>query len=298
LKKVYIIVNTRKEPAKSTAKEILLWLTKNGCIGYVEAQVKLDLDVDVAIIDEKIMSEIDFAIILGGDGTIIHSARQLGQYSIPILGINLGSLGFLAEMEESEWQDHLKCVLEGRYEVENRMMLEVKIYDQGELVDQGIGLNDVVISRTTLSRMVGFSLYVNNEFVNDYFADGVILSTPTGSTAYNLSAGGPVLAPHSEMMVMTPICPHSLGSRSIVLSSKDQVKIAFEHNRQSWSESLMVTIDGQEGIQINKETQVIISKAEIQTQLIQLKGHNFYRVLRQKLGSRKVEKSYENETSK
>lgn len=303
MKHVYIIVNTIKDPVMAVTSDILVWLKKNDCIGYVESNVKESINNNIDNIDkideinEDILGKIDFAIVLGGDGTIIHSARKLAQHKIPILGINLGNLGFLAEMEESEWQEYLKCILEGRYEVETRMMLKAKIYNKGILIDEGIGLNDVVISRTTLSRMIGFRLFVNNEFVDDYSADGAILATPTGSTAYNLSAGGPILAPHNEMMVMTPICPHSLGSRSIVLSSHDEVRINFIHNRQSWSDNLMLTIDGQKGIELEKETEVIISKADIQTRLIQLEGHNFYNILRQKLGNREVGKSHENETS-
>lgn len=283
--RVYMIVNIIKDETLELTNEIIQWLHAHDCLIFIDQKVRNCNHLEATCIeDEAELDHIDFAIVLGGDGTIIHSARKLALHKIPILGINLGNLGFLAEIEQSEWQQHLQSVLDGRYEIENRMMLEALVYENGELIKDSYGLNDVVISRMALSRMVGFSLYVNDEFVNYYSADGVIMSTPTGSTAYNLSAGGPILAPHSEMIVMTPICPHSLTARSIVLSSQDVVKITFEHNRRNWDKDLMVTIDGQEGMRISSDADIIIKRAALQTRLIKLEGHDFYHILRRKLG--------------
>lgn len=285
--RVYMIVNMIKDDTLEITNEIIRWLHDNGCEIFIDRKVRDCSHLDATCItDEAELDDIDFAIVLGGDGTIIHSARRLAQHEIPILGINLGNLGFLAEIEQSEWKKNLQQVLDGNYEIETRMMLEARVFEAGELVEEGYGLNDVVISRMALSRMVGFSVYVNDEFVNYYSADGLIMSTPTGSTAYNLSAGGPILAPHSEMIVMTPICPHSLTARSVVLSSNDVVKITFEHNRRNWDKDLMVTIDGQEGMRISSDADIIIRKAAMKTRLIKLEGHDFYHILRRKLGGK------------
>lgn len=284
--RVYMIVNILKDETLTLTNEIVQWLYEHDCMIFIDEKVRACSDFNATCIqDESELDHIDFAIILGGDGTIIHSARKLALHKIPILGINLGNLGFLAEIEQCNWQKNLLSVLEGHYEVETRMMLETIVCENKSIVKEGYGLNDVVISRMALSRMVGFSVYVNDVFVNYYSADGVIISTPTGSTAYNLSAGGPLLAPHSEMIVMTPICPHSLSARSLVLSSDDVVKITFEHNRRNWDKDLMVTIDGQEGIRVSSDTDIIIKKAEMKTRLIKLEGHDFYDILRRKLSS-------------
>lgn len=288
MKQVYMIVNTLKDKDLTFAYEVIDWLKGQ------EVEVFLDNDIheyyeidDIYIKSEKELDTVDFAIVLGGDGTIIHSARRLAQHGLPILGINLGSLGFLAEIEQSGWKDCLSLVLEGKYEVQDRMMLEAKTFNNvdGTSSNRSFALNDVVISRMALSRMVGFSLFVNDAFVGYYSADGVIVSTPTGSTAYNLSAGGPILAPNGETMVITPICPHSLTARSIVLSSEDVIRITFEHNRRLWGNDLMLTADGQEGLKLTSNSEIIIKKSDLKTRLIKLEGHNFYKVLRHKLGN-------------
>lgn len=285
MKNVYMIINTSKDPTLTYSCKIMDWLKSKNCKVYIDSYVRECYAFNaIDIEDDSELDDIDFAIVLGGDGTIIHSARRLAMHEIPILGINLGNLGFLAEIEEHEWQENLEKVLEGKYEIETRMMLEAQIFNKDNLIEEGFCLNDVVISRMALSRMVGFSIYVNDEFVNYYSADGIIIATPTGSTAYNLSANGPILAPHNEMIVMTPICPHSLTARSIVLSSNDKVKINFEHNRRSWDNDLMVTIDGQEGKEVNNDAEIIIQKADLKTRLIKIEGHNFYHILRRKLG--------------
>lgn len=285
---VYMIVNTLKDKELTFAYEVIDWLQGQEVEVFLDTRIHDHYEVsDDLMKNEQELDTVDFAIILGGDGTIIHSARRLAQHGLPILGINLGSLGFLAEIEQQEWQESLSLVLEGKYQIQNRMMLEAKTVNNldGTSSNRSFALNDVVISRMALSRMVGFSLFVNDEFVNYYSADGVIISTPTGSTAYNLSAGGPILAPNGENMVITPICPHSLSARSIVLSSEDVIRITFEHNRRLWENDLMLTVDGQEGLKLTSDSEIIIRKSDLKTRLLKLEGHNFYKVLRHKLGN-------------
>ncbi len=288
MKRVYMVVNTIKDPTLSFTKEVIAWLEDQSVEVFLPTKFQKTYELDSKYsIEDSALDTIDFAIVLGGDGTIIHSSICLAKHGLPILGINIGSLGFLTQIEQSEWQESLMMVLEGRYGIHERMMLEAHVIDTDRDEESGLAfaLNDVVVSRMALSRMVGFSLYVNDQFVNFYSADGVIISTPTGSTAYNLSAGGPILAPNGDTMVVTPICPHSLSARSIVLSSHDVVKITFEHNRRLWENDLMLTVDGHEGIKLNSGSEIVIKRASMKTKLLHLEGHNFYKILRHKLGS-------------
>jgi len=287
MKQVYMIVNTLKDKDLSFACEMMAWLQDQNVDVYVDSALHDQYEIgEKHLKHDHELDTIDFAIVLGGDGTIIHSARRLAQHGLPILGINIGSLGFLNQIEQHEWKESLSQVLEGKYDIQDRMMLETITYNsvEGTSSQGSFALNDVVISRMALSRMVGFSVFVNDEFVSHYSSDGVIISTPTGSTAYNLSAGGPILAPNGDTLVLTPICPHSLAARSIVLSSGDVIRITFEHNRRLWENDLMMTVDGQEGVKLTGDTEIIVKKADLKTKLLKLEGHNFYKVLRHKLG--------------
>jgi len=287
MKQVYMIVNTLKDKDLSFACEMMAWLQDQNVDVYVDSALHDQYEIgEKHVKHDHQLHTVDFAIVVGGDGTIIHSARRLAQHGMPIPGINIGSLGFLNQIEQHEWKESLSQVLEGKYDIQDRMMLETITYNsvEGTSSQGSFALNDVVISRMALSRMVGFSVFVNDEFVSHYSSDGVIISTPTGSTAYNLSAGGPILAPNGDTLVLTPICPHSLAARSIVLSSGDVIRITFEHNRRLWENDLMMTVDGQEGVKLTGDTEIIVKKADLKTKLLKLEGHNFYKVLRHKLG--------------
>jgi NAD+ kinase len=281
----YVVPNIIKDENLKLTKKIIEWLRSKEYNVYVTKKVgnKYDLE-QFAHEKDKIFSVADCAIVLGGDGTILYTARELAKYKLPILGVNLGNFGFLAEVEEKEALETLEKIGNGEYNVESRMMLETSVNKGDRVTECGLALNDIVITRTSISRMVGYSIYVNGDLVNNYAADGVIISTPTGSTAYNLSAGGPLIAPNNEILVITPICPHTLSARSIVLSGKDEVSITFEHNRTSWDHDLMITIDGQKGMKINNNTCITIRKSKYETRLVKLKDKDFYSLLRKKLG--------------
>lgn len=238
---------------------------------------------------EEIPQDIECAIVLGGDGTLLQAAHDLADRQIPILGINLGTLGFLAETELSEVETALAQLFKGQYTIEEHMMLKAAFDIEGELPQHTKNavpdaLNDLVITRSGFSRLISVGIYVNGEFVSDYCGDGVIIATPTGSTGYSLSAGGPILSPAAEMIVITPICPHSLNNRSIVVSAKDTVKVRIGTSKKTQNEEAIATIDGSYAVNLKAEDSIEIKKAKRTTRLIRLNSGSFYQVLRMKLG--------------
>ncbi len=282
-----ILPNLSKDDQLATTKLIVDWLERHHCQVYLPEEVASHLKKETyGLKEQELYDHADCAIVLGGDGTILYTARQMTKYDLPMLGVNLGNLGFLAEVEKKDAIITLEKIIEGDYYIQKRMMLNVSkvIRDKEEKV--GVALNDIVIARASISRMMKYSIYVNNVHVNHYSADGLIVSTPTGSTAYNLSAGGPILDPANEMMVITPICPHTLMSRSIILSKNDEVRISLKDNRKSWNKDIMLTIDGQENFKIDQEDEIIVSKSEHSAKLITCNKNGFYRILKKKLGNR------------
>lgn len=223
-------------------------------------------------------------IVLGGDGTLLKTAHDLRELQVPLFGINLGTLGFLAETELNSIEPALNDLFENNYTIESRMMLSMTAHGHSK-DGQNIlyALNDVVITRSGFSRLIRIRVYVNGEFVNEYRGDGIIISTPTGSTGYNLSAGGPVVTPKTELMIITPICPHSLNTRSIIVSSDDVVSVKICEGKKTQDEEAIVTIDGNELIYLQAEDVVEIRKASCRTQLVKLPDINFFDILRKKL---------------
>jgi NAD+ kinase len=284
----FILPNVHKDNELILTKKIADWLVNHKKKVYVHKAFNAEGYLDELSCNQaEGMNNVDCAIVLGGDGTIINASRCFARQDIPFLGVNLGNLGFLAEVEAKDIFTTLERVLNNDYTIEKRMMLEASICHEDGTVVNRVALNDMVLGRTAISRMVGFSIYVNGDLVNNYSADGIIIATPTGSTAYNLSAGGPILAPTNEMIVITPICSHSLTSRSIVISGNDEVQITFEYNRKLWEDDLMLTIDGQQAVEISKNSVITIKKSSMHTKLIKLNGTNFYSLLRKKLAKAK-----------
>lgn len=281
MKKILIVPNLYKDKDLSVTLQVIDFLQQRN------NKVYLPMDFTAAesltrycIKTAEELQHIDYGIVLGGDGTIIRSSRKYLKYQFPMLGINMGNLGFLAEIELADLEEALDSILQGNFSIDERMLIQAT-YDDGRRL--GVALNDIVITRQSISRMISFNVYVNDAFVNHYRADGVIISTPTGSTAYNLSAGGPIISPNNEVIVLTPICSHSLNARSIVLSGNDRIKLTFDHPRNEHVQDLIVTIDGQEVANIMKEDTIIVDKASRKVQLMLLKNKNFYDILRKKL---------------
>lgn len=224
------------------------------------------------------------AIVLGGDGTIIQAANDLMMRKLPILGVNLGTLGFLAEIEIQYIEEALDCLIHERYEIEPRQMLEGVIQNHEGESYRGLALNDIVITRAGFSRIITVEVYVNGELVTKYRGDGVIISTPTGSTGYNLSAGGPIIKPDTQAIVISPICPHSLNARSIIVSANDEIQVRIGKSKKTQLEEAIATFDGRKAIQLRTEDIVLAHKAAEDTRLVKVSKNSFFDILRTKLG--------------
>lgn len=282
-----IITNERKDKNNIVTRKIADYITASGR--------KCTLMGTLALEDEEISPDLDVecAIVLGGDGTLIRCATHLMNLNIPILGINLGTVGFLAEIEKHHITEALDRLFIDDYVLENRMMLQgvLRVGANHKPPDDydrftGYALNDIVITRKGLSRIISLRIYVNDELVDDYRGDGVIISTPTGSTAYNLSAGGPIITPKAEVMVITPICPHSLSPRSVVVSANDTIKVVIKKSKKTQYDEAIATFDGQAVIDLGTEDEVNINKALYNTRLIRLNQTGIYEILRSKLMGR------------
>ena len=229
----------------------------------------------------------DCIIALGGDGTILKVSRDLRDLNIPILGVNLGTLGFLTEIEPEQIFPVIDRLLAEDYEIEERMNVCGEIYKNGEEVPlhADVALNDIVVSRAGFSRVIGLKVYVNGKVMDIYEADGLIVSTPTGSTGYNLSAGGPIVSPKTSLMIVTPVSPHSLTSKSIVFSSEDEIVVEILKMRKAQKEEAIVSFDGQSGTLLSPGDRIVIRKSDAVTRMVKLFDVSFYEVLREKIAN-------------
>lgn len=221
----------------------------------------------------------ELVIVLGGDGTLLAAARVVAKAGIPILSVNLGSLGFLTEIPHSQLLDTLEGWKRGRCTVERRTMLHCKLIREGKSISEFDALNDVVASKGTIARMADFNITLNGVFVSSYRADALIVSTPTGSTAYSLAAGGPVLAPNVQGFVITPVSPHALTNRPLVVQSSAEIRIHV----QGIPENAFLTVDGQEGVPLADRDEILCLKSQHEVQLVRMNGPTFFEVLRRKL---------------
>jgi len=280
-KKIGIIAKPQKEKAPAVIAELILWLAEKGF------ETLLDEDTAALLEDfkgkslkkNKLPESVDLLIVLGGDGTLLSVARLIGKKDTPILGVNLGGLGFLTEVKLDDLYSVLETVLKGDYRLDKRLMLSTHIHRQGERIAQYNVLNDVVITKGALARMITIATYVDSKHVTTYRADGLIISTPTGSTAYSLAAGGPIIYPELDVIVLSPICPHSLTNRPIVIPDTSKVEVILE----SENEDVLLTLDGQVGFALRARDVVEIRKAEKGITLIQPNNRNYYEILRTKL---------------
>ena len=286
MKKFALLTNYSKDKRLVYTRMIKTYITENGGSYWIPRYIsEPDKDGDQRYDFSDMPEDIECVLVLGGDGTLLQAARELLQRHIPLLGINLGTLGFLTSAEKSELPKCLDSVLDDSCYIDERMMLEGVAYHGSEKIQMNIALNDVIIARAGFSRLVELKIYVNGELLSIYNADGIIVSTPTGSTGYSLSAGGPIIFPQTDVIVITPICPHSLQARSLVVSGEDRIMIEIGRRRKTQKEEAMVTFDGRSAQELETGDRIEIYKAQETTQLIRLKGRSFYQVLQNKIGT-------------
>ena len=286
MKKFALLTNYSKDKRLVYTRMIKTYIVENGGSYWIPRYIsEPDKDGDQRYDFSDMPEDIECVLVLGGDGTLLQAARELLQRHIPLLGINLGTLGFLTSAEKSELPKCLDSVLDDSCSIDDRMMLEGVVYHGSEKIQTNTALNDVIIARAGFSRLVELKIYVNGELLSIYNADGIIVSTPTGSTGYSLSAGGPIIFPQTDVMVITPICPHSLQARSLVVSGEDRIMIEIGRRRKTQKEEAMVTFDGRSAQELETGDRIEIYKAQETTQLIRLKGRSFYQVLQNKIGT-------------
>ncbi|KXG78153.1 NAD kinase [Fervidicola ferrireducens] len=280
MQRIGLFLNLCKNNALSVATSLVQWLKENNYDVFTESSIvnKLGLPVESNNLEE-LAKNIELAITLGGDGTLLNVARKLAPYDIPILGINLGHLGFLTEIEVPDLYSDLELLKRGKFYIDKRMMIEAKVFREEKFVKNFLALNDVVVTKGPFARLIRLKTSVNNAYVDTFNADGLIIATPTGSTAYSLSAGGPLVDPNVEVLLLTPICPHTLQNRSMIISPNDSitVQVVAEH------QEIMLTADGQLGYRLQPYDKVVVKKSQYYAKLVRIKSRSFYDILRKKL---------------
>lgn len=282
MKHFLVMANPYKEQSLAVTERICNYLKAQRVECIVDANLR---DVDVTSDYEKLMkipAETDCVIVVGGDGTLIRAAREILERKIPILGVNLGTLGYMTDIEVQNIEETLKQVLNGRYQLEERMRLYATVEQQGKIVEDD-ALNEICITRSGSLKIFSFHIYINGEYLYTYHADGMIFSTPTGSTAYNLSAGGPIVEPGSKMMILTPICPHSLNSRSIVISDEDEITIKIPDNGKGQPQEAELNFDGRRIVYVHTGDVIRITKSERTTTLIKMGHTSFLETVHRKI---------------
>lgn len=274
-----LAINRGKPKALIVARELIPLLEEKGVQVWVEPRVANHLGRDdLALTYEEFPLKVDILFVFGGDGSILGIARDFARYDIPILGINLGHLGFLSEVEPDDLPAMIDHIVQRRYKTESRMMLEAELYREGSLINSWTALNDIGIAKGSYSRMITCKILLDNKVLNTFFGDGLIISSPTGSTAYSMSAGGPIVAPNMNAMLLTPVCPHSLTARPIILSADEEItiEVSATHNE------LGLSIDGQIGVQLETFDQIKIKRSPYTTTLMKWKDRSFFDVIKSK----------------
>lgn len=280
VKSVCIVPNLKKAGARETALALVAELLERGMRTGIAADEARELGRGDLSAREENLQECDLVIVLGGDGTMLRAARLLKGVEIPILGVNLGKFGFLAEIERGELSGALDLLVDGRFSVERRMMLEAEVIRAGEVVGSALSLNEVAVERGDAHRILELDVSINGSLFNTYAADGLVVATPTGSSAYSLSAGGPIVNPTLELILMTPCCPHALFDRTVVLEGGDEVSISAADPEKR---KVTVTSDGRIVLRHEPLDAIKIRRASSHVLLARVAGRDFYSVLRQKL---------------
>lgn len=281
--------NTKKQSVRSVFGWMVQYFKdRNVRILLTEETAQKMGYLELACSHQTMINEITIGITLGGDGTLLNTAREISAAGIPICGINMGQLGFLTEVELPDLAVALDKLIHSDYQIEQRLMLDAIIVRQGAPIHISAALNDVVISKSGVSRMIKLKLYIDEDLTANYAADGLIIATATGSTGYSLSAGGPIINPKLKVIVLTPICPHTLHAKSLVVSEKEEIKVTMVSNQ----EDAVLTIDGQNVYNLLPDDVVLVKRAPFRAQFIKFNGRSYYETLRTKLWRGEVDGNF------
>lgn len=285
MKHFLVVTNNHKDPEYKCTEFIRTYLVKHECICDVDTNENLDMS--------KISERTECIIVLGGDGTLLRAARATIAWDIPLIGVNLGTLGYLAEVESNKIEYALKRLMEDNFSKEQRMMLrgckQDANYEQSfakeikKNVIKSYALNDIAIVRHGSLQMIQFHIYVNGQLLNTYYADGILIATPTGSTGYNLSAGGPIVEPKADIILLTPICPHTLNTRTIILAPDDIITVEIAENKRGREQEVEACFDGSDRIIMHIGDKMEIARSSRKTEIIKLSRESFLEVLHKKM---------------
>ena len=283
MNKFYVIANSQKDMDFAMADKISEYIIAKGgtCVCQKRDIGKEGIKYNSAVAS-LIPEGTECVIVLGGDGTLIQAARDLSSINVPVFGINIGTLGYLTEIDMEQAFPAIDRIMADEYNIDTRMILRGRVYRGDDKLYSDIALNDIVINRMGSLKIINFDIFVNGEYLITYPADGLIVSTPTGSTAYNLSAGGPIVRPQTDCIVMTPVCPHVLNKSSVIFGGEDVLEVRMTQSR-SGVEERVVTFDGTDYINLVSGDRIVISRSDTRASLIRIGKHNFLQILRNKL---------------
>jgi NAD+ kinase len=280
IKKIGIVSKPKKAEIREIVPQLVEWLRERDIEVSIDKETGSILESsEKCLTRNELPGKVDLLVVLGGDGTLLAAARALYRREVPIFAVNLGDLGFLTVITQDELYPALEGVLSGNYRSERRVQIEGELVRADEVLSTFRALNDVVLNKGAIARIQDFEVYADDEFISNYKSDGLIISTPTGSTAYSLAAGGPVVSPSVEAFIITPICAHTLTNRPLVLRDSANIEIVVKSQR----EAAYLTVDGQVGIATHSEDIIRVRKSDSFVELIQPPQRNYYEILRQKL---------------
>ena len=281
-----VISKPHKQELEHIIPDLLAWLKQRGIQAILDRETASSLDpalrssLGVPVTPRSELSTMtDLILVLGGDGTLLAAARNVRSRNIPILAVNLGSLGFLTAVTIGELYDSLDLILDGKHQIDCRKMLQIQVIRSGEVSDIYHALNDAVLNKAAISRILDFEAYVDGQFLSLFKADGLIVSTPTGSTAYSLAAGGPIIYPSVESFIITPICPHTLTNRPLVVPDRSRIEVVVKTE----AESVFMTVDGQMGVSLHHGDRIVCDLSPNRINLVHPPHKEFFEVLRNKL---------------
>lgn len=280
IRRIGITSKPKKVEIREIVPPLIEWLRARQIEVLIDKETGATIDsTEHCLTRNELPCHVDLVVVLGGDGTLLATARALNRKPVPILAVNLGGLGFLTVLTLDELYPTLEAVLAGQYRSERRVQLDAEVVRSHEVLSTFLALNDVVLNKGAIARVLDFDAWVDGQFVSTYKADGLIVSTPTGSTAYSLAAGGPVIAPTVSAFIITPICAHTLTNRPIVLPDSVTIEVAVKSQR----ESVYLTVDGQVGIAVRSDDRVRLRKAASYVEIVQPMHTSYFEILRQKL---------------